>query len=318
MKVFVSWSGDTSLEVAKAIKDWLPNVIQSVDVFLSSVDIAPGEQWFTKLGSVLDQSDFGILCLTSVNLSEPWILYEAGALSKRFENAQVVPLLIDVKIDDVKPPLSNFNAVLLKQAELRKLATSVNSALGAARIGEKQLERAFNAQWNDFEASLKAATQKPANVSPHKYDVFLSAPMAAYDTDEAYIAGRAEIEKLFVSLTEKCGFKVYWAAEKIKRMADFEDLQGSAMDDLEAVAASRTFIMVYPMRMPTSALFEAGYAMALKIPCHYFVRDREDLPFLMKELAGIPGASIRIHEKAEWRDYDDLAEKLCRFKAKWF
>ncbi len=81
---------------------------------------------------------------------------------------------------------------------------------------------------------------------------------------------------------------------------------------------SRTFALVYPEPIVTSALFEAGYALALKLPSRYFVRDRDDLPYLMKELAGFPGATVRIHEKGEWRDYDELAEKMCKFGAKWF
>ena len=56
MKVFVSWSGNASHDVAKALKDWLPNVIQAVDVFLSSEDIAKGSVWFHELGEVLDES----------------------------------------------------------------------------------------------------------------------------------------------------------------------------------------------------------------------------------------------------------------------
>ena len=52
MKIFVSWSGDFSHAVAKALKDWLPNVIQAVEVFLSSEDIAKGSQWFHELASI--------------------------------------------------------------------------------------------------------------------------------------------------------------------------------------------------------------------------------------------------------------------------
>lgn len=94
MKIFVSWSGDFSHAVAKALKDWLPNVIQAVEVFLSSEDIAKGSQWFHELGKVLDESSFGILCLTRQNLGAPWVLYEAGALGKHFGQARVVLCLL--------------------------------------------------------------------------------------------------------------------------------------------------------------------------------------------------------------------------------
>jgi hypothetical protein len=47
------------------------------------------------------------------------------------------------------------------------------------------------------------------------------------------------------------------------------------------------------------------------------VRDRDDLPFLMRELAG-SSPNVRIHTDQDWTDYDDLSEKLKRYKDKWF
>jgi hypothetical protein len=315
MKVFVSWSGEASHDVAKALKDWLPNVIQAVDVFLSSEDIAKGSQWFRELGSVLDESAFAILCLTRDNLSAPWILYEAGALGKRFEHARIAPLLIDLQVADLSGPLAQFNATLLDKEEIAKLVTAINAQLGAASLTEKQLENAFKLQWPNLREKLQKAAQKV--VKGFRYDVFLSTPMAAFATDAEYRSGRAQFKKLFDSLTRDCGLSVYWAAEKIESMSDFDTLDISVLDDLKALQESRRFALVYPKKMATSALFEAGYALALNRFSHYFVRDRDDLPFLMRELAG-SSPNVRIHTDQDWTDYDDLSEKLKRYKDKWF
>jgi hypothetical protein len=35
MKVFIVWSGTRSFEIAKALNDWLPRVIQAVKPFFS-------------------------------------------------------------------------------------------------------------------------------------------------------------------------------------------------------------------------------------------------------------------------------------------
>ena len=67
---------------------------------------AKGSQWFHELGKVLDESSFGILCLTRQNLGAPWVLYEAGALGKHFGQARVVPLLIDLKMPDLEGRLA--------------------------------------------------------------------------------------------------------------------------------------------------------------------------------------------------------------------
>lgn len=93
MKVFISWSGDVSRRAAMALKDWLPNVIQTVDPFVSSENIQKGARWFTDVGAELEAAKFGIICLTPDNLTAPWLLFEAGALSKSLSQSRVSPLL---------------------------------------------------------------------------------------------------------------------------------------------------------------------------------------------------------------------------------
>ena len=45
MKVFVSWSGELSCQIAEVLKKWIPCIIQSVDVFFSPEDIEKGDNW---------------------------------------------------------------------------------------------------------------------------------------------------------------------------------------------------------------------------------------------------------------------------------
>jgi hypothetical protein len=152
MKVFISWSGAFSHEMAQAMAEWLPNVIQAVRPFLSSEDIQKGARWFEEIGTQLEKTNFGILCLTRDNIEAPWILFEAGALSKQLQLAHVVPLLIDVKASELKPPLSQFNAVVsLTQEEIAKLLRAMNKALGDARLSDTQFEKAFAREWPEFE-----------------------------------------------------------------------------------------------------------------------------------------------------------------------
>jgi hypothetical protein len=111
MKVFLSWSRDRSKSVATALEQWIPDVLQEVEPWISS-DIGAGQRWNREIDKELSKTDFGILCLTRENLQERWILFEAGALAKRVgEDARVVPYLIDdLRPEDLKPPLGLFQA----------------------------------------------------------------------------------------------------------------------------------------------------------------------------------------------------------------
>ena len=82
MKIFISWSRNNSHNAAKALREWLPLLFQTIEPWLSSSDIMAGTRWANELAENLDKIDFGILCLTQDNVNSPWILFEAGALSK--------------------------------------------------------------------------------------------------------------------------------------------------------------------------------------------------------------------------------------------
>ena len=82
MKVFISWSGELSRRVAEILRGWLPNVNQKLDTFVSSQDIEMGSRWEEGIAGQLAGTHCGILCLTPQNREKPWVLFEAGALSK--------------------------------------------------------------------------------------------------------------------------------------------------------------------------------------------------------------------------------------------
>jgi hypothetical protein len=106
-KVFLTWSGERSKAVAKALKEWLPNVIQVLEPWMSEDGIDKGVKWASELGVQLAQTKIGIVCLTPDNLDEPWINFEAGALSK-LPDSHVCVFLFDVSEADVKFPLAQF------------------------------------------------------------------------------------------------------------------------------------------------------------------------------------------------------------------
>ena len=68
---------------------------------MSDDAIRSGARWSDAIAQSLDESDFGIICVTRDNLDAPWLLFEAGALAKRFKTARVVPLCIDLAPSDI-------------------------------------------------------------------------------------------------------------------------------------------------------------------------------------------------------------------------
>jgi len=154
MQIFISWHGPVSKAVAGALHGWLPCVIQEVEPFLSSEDIHKGDIWFGEVSARLDSSAIGILCLTPENLNAPWIHFEAGALSKQVGQKRVIPFLLGVVPGALKPPLSNFQAVLPSKEDVLRLMQTVNEALGERRLADERLRKAFEKWWPELEKSM--------------------------------------------------------------------------------------------------------------------------------------------------------------------
>lgn len=324
MKIFISWSGEASHLAAEALKQWLIDFFQSVgedDVFLSSEDIAKGEAWFAKVMEVLDQSSVGIVCITRENQLAPWILFEAGALAKHLyaKQARVVPLAIGLSRNELPSPLNELNAAATTKADILRLVLAVNQTL-AAPVDKGKLERNFNKAWPELDSALTAATQKSQSLvsAPrYDYDVFLSVPMAGWPAKE-YEQGWKDIKKVFDALKD-CGLRVYWSGEAIDTVAKFQSTDVSANKDLPAIERSRHFMLIYPKKLPTSAIFEAGFAFALGKPARYFTPVFADLPYLMRKLPARAGVSPpSVHSADEWKDYDELAAVIRINGRDWF
>lgn len=166
MKVFISWSGELSKKVAIIFREWLPSVIQSLEPFVSSEDIEKGTRWNTDIAKELKESTFGIICVTKDNLKEPWLNFEAGALSKELENSFVAPFLLDVKPSDLKDsPISQFQATSFTTDDLNRLIKTLNTAAENS-LQADNLERTFNLWYPDLKdklSNLKPAIKETKN-----------------------------------------------------------------------------------------------------------------------------------------------------------
>ncbi|WP_326429216.1 TIR domain-containing protein [Stutzerimonas frequens] len=156
MKIFISWSGEVSHKVAKALRDWLPSVIQSITPYVSSEDIDKGARWSSDIASELDESAFGLLCVTPDNINAPWLNFEAGALGKSVDKSRVCPFLFRIKRSDVKGPILQYQSTIHDKEDIFKLMKAVNAACGEHGIEELRLEKAFDVWWPKLDEELKA------------------------------------------------------------------------------------------------------------------------------------------------------------------
>lgn len=152
MKVFVSWSGEQSQKFAEALKEWLEQCIQSVEVFFSSEDIEKGDNWQIKLSNELQDTNYGIVCLTPENIDAPWIHFEAGALSKLLDS-KVMVLAMNINFSDIKGPLKAFQATKFEKSDIFKLLKTING-LQDKPLGEEKLKNSFEAFWPQFQTKI--------------------------------------------------------------------------------------------------------------------------------------------------------------------
>src|ERR1700761_9213653 len=135
MSVFVSWSGARSKATAQGLRTWLPNVLQAANVWMSDVDIEAGSRGINEIFSNLEKAKIGIICLTQENRAAPWLLFEAGAISKQVsDRTRVCPYLLGLQPSEVPGPLAEFQAVTADEDGTRRLLKAVNNSLDHSRL----------------------------------------------------------------------------------------------------------------------------------------------------------------------------------------
>ena len=164
-KVFISWSGPLSQKLGEALRNWLPSALQFVKPYFSPEDIEKGAKWGSEIAKELETSNIGVICLTRDNTEKPWILFEAGALSKSLERSRVCTLLFDVDPSDVKGPLTSFQATRFMREDFKRLFAAINSAAGDSRLETPVLENVFEMWWPKLEEEIAAILKSSDKVA---------------------------------------------------------------------------------------------------------------------------------------------------------
>ena len=160
-RVFLSWSGERSRRMANSLAAWLPRIIQNCRTWTSDRNIEKGQRWFEEIGKTLEEHHFGIICTTPENYTAPWLLFEAGALSKSIGRSRVCPLLLGLSPSELKGPLLQFQATVVAQEDMLKLVNTINAQMGDARLDKDILMDCFHRFWKDIEADMTTIAKVP-------------------------------------------------------------------------------------------------------------------------------------------------------------
>jgi len=154
----------------------------------------------------------------------------------------------------------------------------------------------------------RLATEQSAHLN-NEVEVFLAAPMA---TASAYDPIRELTLKVANALCDHCGVgEVYCAATTITDRGVFEEPSTALQKNMVPFRAARAFAMLLPEPVPSSVFVEAGMALAFGLPSVYFVKRREDLPWMLRDVSGAAVPRLGCARIVEYRDDADLLRKIA-------
>ncbi|MFJ8047322.1 TIR domain-containing protein [Streptomyces luteogriseus] len=180
MKIFLSWSGVPSRSCAERLASWLRYFSDEIEPFVSSESIRKGARGLDEIKRQLDESSFGIACVTRANLDAPWITFESGALSKEVDErkGQLVPFLLEGSHDDLEAassPLRQFQSTRAHDEEdVLNMVRTINSVLreSANRHPDNtRVDGLFRKVWPELRDALAAidlTTDTPEQAPPRR------------------------------------------------------------------------------------------------------------------------------------------------------
>jgi hypothetical protein len=307
MKLFISHATPD-----KPLVDALRTLITStfsdpIEVAYSSASvsaggISAGQDWLEWIRAQVQDSAMAIVVTTPLSKTRPWLMWEAGAVSgvglARRTNLPVVPLLFGIRGEEVPDPLVSRQVKSGTTADdMRDLLESICRSGSLSYRAPEQVAAALTA----YLAEVKAAR------IPGMHDVFISCPMTSLPED-GYAKMRKTIEALTDAINAR-GFSAYSAVRRILTVDSVDPETIAAEQDLPALTQSRNFIMIYPAKILSSCLLEAGYALVAGIPSLYFVKSDDDLPYLLR------GAVESFHNtrRVKFRDESEIVTFFERY-----
>lgn len=180
MRVFICWSGDFGLLMARAVEALLKTAFKNgspTEVIPEfSERIEKGAFWVKELEERLRRSEAGIVCLTPQNLDSSWMHFEAGALALRLASGTITapampsrsgsatdleqrlpiyPLLHEVTPAQITGPLAAYQATTVTKQDILTLLESIAVRAGAPPEKITNSRSVFEEAYSLFEEKLR-------------------------------------------------------------------------------------------------------------------------------------------------------------------
>lgn len=315
-KIFISWSGENSKEIAKNLKDVLENFIfkdTGLECFVSDVDISSGDDWWNKIKTELKKCKLGIVCVTKENLRAPWIYFESGAMIAR--DLKLIPLLINCSFKALRDtPISTTHMVDFYGIDrFQNMVKTINRDLKLTQITDIILDEISLKYYSELisKSSETLKRLKAMRVFNEKYTypskittvnlntIYISAPMSSIKQKE-YLELREFLHQLKSVLT-KIGFtNIVCPAFDNPDYNHFEGSTKAIKENFVKMKQVDSMIVIYPHNIASSVLVEIGYGLALCKKTVIFYNDT--LPYILKDA----GTSISHFDCRKYSGFDDI------------
>lgn len=305
MKVFISWSGNTSLKVAQLLREWLPYVINSIEPYVSSDDIDKGARWSVDIAKELEDSTFGILCVTKDNLEAPWLSFEAGALSKTMEKSFVTPFLFDIKRSEVQGPILQFQSTIFEKEDIKKMVKTLNKACGDSGIPEARIDKSFEVWYPTLEKGLLDLKSASINESEN--------PLSEESTHTSEILEEIlDLSRDNQKLLKSPDSQVIEGIENMKELLENIDRRSAISYDQRRMNRKYSTMMLEEIMHMSDSRSSYGFLMTLSL-------FKDDFPWIYdmgKELVDIlKGDDSSENKTMAIRDFRNMVDFTCSHPA---
>lgn len=328
MRIFISWSKESSRSIALALQEFVSDFFRSrsLDFYVSATNILPGEGWLESIKSGIRESEMCILILTDENEFSRWAHFEAGAVAFNTKSTNVIPLLFTTRDMDSRSPLRQFQFLKNNDGDILKLLTLIKTNGKLRGVKKDQLKNRFDELYPSFQkrvsgildTSVTEAVSKipfedvfpESTLQVEKGKLFIGAAMAAIKNDNEYKAHRVKIAQIADSAQICCPSvrATYWAGRDVLSSKAFDGEQVALIRDLSQLKESEACAFIIFANLPSSVLIEIGYAIALNKPTLIFCKTREDLPFLLKR-ADHQIEKLNIFEVSDCEEIENIFDK---------